>query len=101
MGAPDDHVTLVGLDIGSTTSRVAVASARLVSSGATGRPEIGHVEERYRAEPARTPFLGDALDERALLAIVDDAFAAAGAVPGAFFGGGALLTGVTSFEVRL
>jgi len=90
-----DRIQLVGLDIGSTTSRVAIADARVLH-GATGRVEIGGIEERLRTEPARTPFRGDALDEEALLARVDGALAAGGAAPGAFFGGGALLTGLAA-----
>lgn len=92
----DDRIQLVGLDIGSTTSRVAIADARLIHGAASGRPELGQIEERLRTEPARTPFRGDALDEAALLALVDDAIAAGGAAPGAFFGGGALLTGLAA-----
>ena len=91
-------VQLVGLDIGSTTSRIAIADARVLrhSGGAAGRPELGQLEERRRTEAARTPFRGDALDEAALLALVDGALAEAGAAPGAFFGGGALLTGLAA-----
>lgn len=96
MPGRDDRIQLVGLDVGSTTSRVAIASARLFHSAATGRPELGQIEERLRTEPARTPFRGDALDQEALLALVDDALAAGGATPGAFFGGGALLTGLAA-----
>jgi ethanolamine utilization protein EutA len=96
MPGRDDRIQLVGLDVGSTTSRVALASARVIHSAVTGRPELGQIEERLRTEPARTPFRGDALDQAALLALVDDALAAGGATPGAFFGGGALLTGLAA-----
>lgn len=96
MPARDDRVQLVGLDVGSTTSRVAIADARVIHGAATGRPELGQIEERLRTEPARTPFRGDALDREALLRLVDDAIAAGGATPGAFFGGGALLTGLAA-----
>ena len=85
----------MGLDVGSTTSRVAIADARVIH-GVSGRPEIGRIEERLRTEPARTPFRGDALDQGALLALVDDAIAEGGATPGAFFGGGALVTGLAA-----
>jgi ethanolamine utilization protein EutA len=92
----EQRIQLVGLDIGSTTTRVAIASARVLHNAATGRSEIGQVEEQLRTEPARTPFRGDDLDQAALLAIVDAALAAGGATPGAFFGGGALLTGLAA-----
>jgi ethanolamine utilization protein EutA len=92
----EGQVLLVGLDIGSTTSRIAIADAHLLRSGGAGRPELGQLEERLRTEPARTPFRGDALDEAALLALVDGALAEAGAAPGTFFGGGALLTGLAA-----
>jgi ethanolamine utilization protein EutA len=95
-GGHDDRVQLVGLDIGSTTTRVAVADARLLHSVATGRAEFAQIDERLRTGPARTPFRGDALDEDSLLALVDSALAAAGAAPGSFFGGGALLTGLAA-----
>jgi ethanolamine utilization protein EutA len=96
MPARDDRIQLVGLDVGSTTSRVAIADARVLHGAATGRPELGQIEERLRTEPARTPFRGDALDQEALLRLVDDAIAAGGATPGVFFGGGALLTGLAA-----
>lgn len=90
------RIQLVGLDVGSTTTRVAIADAHVLDAARAGRPELGRIEERLRTEPARTPFRGDALDEDALLVIVDDAIAAGGAAPGAFFGGGALLTGLAA-----
>lgn len=91
-----DRIGLVGLDIGSTTTRVAIADARVLHGAASGRIELGGIEERLRTEPAWTPFRGDALDEEALLALVDGALAAGGVAPGAFFGGGALLTGLAA-----
>lgn len=96
MAARGDWIQLVGLDIGSTTTRVAIADARVLHGAATARPELGRIEERLRTEPARTPFRGDALDEEALLALVDGAIASGGAAAGAFFGGGALLTGLAA-----
>jgi ethanolamine utilization protein EutA len=99
MPVRDGRIQLVGLDVGSTTTRVAIADAHVLhgaAAGRAGRPELGRIEERLRTEPARTPFRGDALDEAALLAIVDGAIADGGAAPGAFFGGGALLTGLAA-----
>jgi ethanolamine utilization protein EutA len=96
MPGRDGRIQLVGLDIGSTTSRVAIADARVTRGAASGRYELGQIEERIRTEPARTPFRGDALDEEALLALVDGALAAGGATPGELFGGGALLTGLAA-----
>ncbi|HWO20691.1 MAG TPA: ethanolamine ammonia-lyase reactivating factor EutA [Kofleriaceae bacterium] len=87
---------LIGIDVGSTTTRIAIADARMLPGGAAGRPELGQLEERLRTEPARTPFRGDALDAEALLALVDGAIADGGARPGAFFGGGALVTGLAA-----
>jgi ethanolamine utilization protein EutA len=92
----DDRIQLVGIDVGSTTTRIAIADARALPGGAAGRPELGQIEERLRTEPARTPFRGDSLDAAALLALVDGAIAAGGARPGAFFGGGALVTGLAA-----
>lgn len=92
----EDRVMLVGLDVGSTTSRMALAEAHVVRGAATRRPELASLQERFRPEPILTPFVGEALDLDGLLGQLDGWLAAAGVRPADLFGGGALVTGLAA-----
>ncbi|MFT3767258.1 MAG: ethanolamine ammonia-lyase reactivating factor EutA [Minicystis sp.] len=87
-------VTLAGIDIGTTTTRLSVAEARVARRAGEGRVAIGEIEERLAGGPVRTPFVGAALDVGRLLAIVVGWLADAGAPE--LFGGGALITGLAA-----
>lgn len=52
----------MGLDFGSTTSGIVVASTQILNNCVTGRAEFGEVEIRYRPEPVFTPFLDDSAE---------------------------------------
>lgn len=87
---------LVGLDVGSTTTSILVASARLVRNCVTGRNELGEVKPVFRPDPVFTPFLGDALDIKKLERQLDDWLAGARLDPASVTTGGALVTGLAA-----
>ena len=87
-------VTLAGIDVGTTTTRLSIAEARVARREGEGRVAIGEIEERLAGGPARTPFDGTALDVARLFALVDGWVENAGAP--ALFGGGALITGLAA-----
>lgn len=91
-----NHVTLVGLDFGTTTSSAVIATALLLRSGVTGRTELGEFRERFRSEPVFTPFRGDRLDEMQVARLVDEWLAAGNVSAEGVFGGGAILTGLAA-----
>jgi ethanolamine utilization protein EutA len=84
-------VRLVGLDFGTTTSSAVIGSAELLTSSVTGRTEIAHWRECFRAPMVFTPFQDDRLDEQAIEHYLDEWLPSAD-----FFGGGALLTGLAA-----
>lgn len=91
------HVTLIGLDFGTTTSSAVVATASLSQSGVTGRNELSQLCERYRSEMVFTPLdENDHLDDRELERLLDTWLAAGQVRRQDLFGGGALLTGLTA-----
>src|SRR5438270_9851741 len=87
---------LAGLDVGTTTTSLMAASARLLRNCITGRNELGSVAPLFRPDPVFTPFRGEALDMDAIEAQLDQWFAAAGLEFGAVKGGGALVTGLAA-----
>ena len=89
-------VTLVGLDIGTTTSSAVVASSQLTRNAVTGRSELTSIHEIYRSETVLTPLHGDLLDETALAGYLDEWLAAGRVDPQQVFGGGALVTGLAA-----
>jgi ethanolamine utilization protein EutA len=93
-GDSGDRVTLAGIDIGTTTTRLSIATARIARRAGDGRVALGEIEERLAGGPVRTPFAGAALDVDRLLAQIDAWLAEAGAPEP--FGGGALLTGLAA-----
>jgi ethanolamine utilization protein EutA len=87
---------LVGFDVGSTTTSVMVAAARLVKNCVTGRNELGDVIPLFRPEPVFTPFQGDLLDLARLERQLDDWLAAARVDATSVAAGGALVTGLAA-----
>lgn len=87
-------VKLIGLDFGTTTSSAVVAQAELLQNSVTGKKELGRVEERFRSEMVFMPWQSETLDVAAIERIIVDWLGAAGSEE--FFGGGAMLTGVTA-----
>jgi ethanolamine utilization protein EutA len=87
---------LVGLDVGSTTTSLLVAAARLVRNCVTGRNELGDVEPLFRPDPVFTPFRGEALDIDRLQALLDGWLAAAKIETASVAAGGALVTGLAA-----
>lgn len=82
------QLRLVGLDIGSTTTRFACLDATL-ATGPGGRPEIVASRECAEAQTVLTPFAGEQLDTPAILAL-------AGIVGTPADGGSVLLTGLAA-----
>ena len=87
---------LAGLDVGTTTTSLMAASARLVRNCVTGRNELGSVVPLFRPEPVFTPFRGQSLDVETIETQLDRWFAEAGIEFGAVAGGGALVTGLAA-----
>ena len=94
--APGDSVLLLGLDIGSTTSAVLIAKARLErgSQGTVLRCRADDVV--YRPAPDFTPMTHDGLDEQALGVLLDRWLSESGIVVDEVFAGGALVTGLAA-----
>lgn len=92
-----DNVTLVGLDCGTTTASLVVASADLVRGAVGGRVDLTNFRERFRSPMEFTPLVDD---ERLNLArfesLLDEWFAAAAIERTSIFGGGTLLTGLAA-----
>src|SRR5438067_4138525 len=92
-----ETIQLVGLDFGTTTSSVVVASARLTRAAGTGRVELDQVRECYRSPMVFTPLdENDRLDMPQVEAHLDVWLAAGDVRSVEVFGGGALLTGLTA-----
>jgi ethanolamine utilization protein EutA len=89
-----DRVALAGIDVGTTTTRLSIAAARVARRAGDGRIALGEIEERLAGGPVRTPFSGAAIDVDRLLAQVDGWLVEAGAPEP--FGGGALVTGLAA-----
>ncbi len=91
-----ESVTLVGFDIGSTTLRAGFAEAKIVRNAGARGSEFGQLEERAHSEPTLTPFVGNDLDGKKIIAWIDHCFEAAHIAPSDLFGGGGLLTGLAA-----
>lgn len=92
----DREVLLLGLDFGSTTSSLLLASARLESGGRGGRSSLGTTAVRFRPEPVFTPYAGDVIDETALDAQLDAWLSLAGVATRDLFATGCLITGLAA-----
>ena len=93
-----DHITLtsVGIDIGSAGTQVLFSKIALRRRGEdlSSRYTVVQRETVYRSPVALTPYLSETrIDERALGAIVDDAYAAANVHPDDVDTGVVILTG--------
>lgn len=88
-------VRLVGVDVGSTTTSLVAAHARLVTT-TLGKVEIVDVEPTYLSELAFTPFHHDLIDEAQLATLLDTWIDNAGLTGPEIFGGGALVTGLAA-----
>ncbi len=106
-GAADDVVlTSIGIDVGSSGTQVAFArltlergESRLSAGGGEGSEEIARLTTRKRETLHQspiylTPYLeGNRIDDGALAALIDHAFAGAGLTPDAIDCGVVILTG--------
>ncbi len=93
---PDTKLRFVGIDVGSTTTSMMIARARLVRNCVTGRNELGDVEPLFRPDPVFTLFHGETLDIAALAAQIDRWAAEAQLDPATVATGGALVTGLAA-----
>ncbi len=92
-----DSVTLVGLDCGTTTSNIVVASAELLCGVVGGRTELSNFHERFRSAMVLTPLMeDDRLDLAQFESLLDEWFSAAAIDATKIFGGGVLLTGLAA-----
>lgn len=87
---------LVGLDVGSTTTSLIIAAARMARNCVTGRNELGDVEPLFRPDPVFTPFHGETLDIEELTKQLDRWLDAAHLDPTTVTSGGALVTGLAA-----
>ncbi len=85
-----------GLDVGTTTTSLLVASARFLRNAVTGQLEIGEVQPVYRPDPVFTPFLGETLDIDSLTTLLDAWLEEAKLSPASMVAGGALVTGLAA-----
>jgi ethanolamine utilization protein EutA len=92
----DREVLLLGLDFGSTTSSLLLASARLESAGQGSRSSLGTTAVRFQPEPVFTPYDGDVIDEAALGARLDAWLALADVATEDLFATGCLITGLAA-----
>ncbi len=95
-GTFHDALTLVGLDVGSTTTSLMVAAARLVRNCVTGRNELGDIRPLFRPDPVFTPFCGETLNIIELTNHVDSWLRTANLNRAAVSSGGALVTGLAA-----
>lgn len=94
--AAAETVLLLGLDIGSTTSSMLIANARL-ERGARGTVLRCRTEDvLYRPAPDFTPFHDEGLDEQAFGTLLDRWLDASGVVVDEVFTGGVLVTGLAA-----
>jgi ethanolamine utilization protein EutA len=87
---------LVGLVVGTTTTSMLAASARVLRNCVTGRSEMGAVTTIFRSEPVLTPYQGDLVDLPRLTELLDGWLGASGVMSHAFSAGGALVTGLAA-----
>lgn len=89
-------VTLVGFDLGTTTSRAAFVDAEVAQNAGSTRAQFGRFSDRPGGETILTPFVGEYLDAEVFAKWFDRCFEAAHLKPADVFGGGALLTGLAA-----
>jgi ethanolamine utilization protein EutA len=96
MAWPTEETWLFGLDIGTTTTQALTARARVVHNCVTGRMELGQAIPIHRSPLVFTPLRGNALDESALEALIEQWIAESGIGPSRLFAGGAIVTGLAA-----
>lgn len=84
--------SLIGIDIGSTTSSAILADAELSEVLPGGRVALRSPKERLRTPIFFTPFRDGDVDSERLFALLDDWLGGAGEL----LGGGALITGLAA-----
>ena len=95
-----ETVILAGLDIGSTTTSLLAASARIAMNCASGRLEISGADSGAdivcRPDPVFTPFEGEMISTGALRWQIETWLRDAGISPDDIFSSGALVTGLAA-----
>jgi ethanolamine utilization protein EutA len=94
--ARDNHVILMGLDFGSTTSSAVVAKADLASHCVTGRMQFENPRVVYRSEPVFTPFRGNLINEGRVEQHVDEWLRQSGIRSQDVFAGTCIITGLAA-----
>jgi ethanolamine utilization protein EutA len=92
----DSPLRFVGIDVGSTTTSMMVAQARLVRNCVTGRSELGDVDPVFRPDPVFTRFSDESLDIALLTAQIERWIGEAQLDPATVASGGALVTGLAA-----
>jgi ethanolamine utilization protein EutA len=95
LGSPDVvELRTVGIDVGSSTSQLVVSDVRLRRDGRSSRFVVVARTPVWVSPVTLTPYRdGDRIDERALLAFVDEQYAAGGIDPTQTDTGAVILTG--------
>jgi ethanolamine utilization protein EutA len=88
--------TLIGVDIGSTTTSAVVAEAHVFETALGGGVALSDPREVFRSPLVLTPLRDGAVDEDGVTALVDGWLAEAGVDPAAVFGGGIVITGLAA-----
>ncbi|MBI2194022.1 MAG: ethanolamine ammonia-lyase reactivating factor EutA [Planctomycetes bacterium] len=92
----DPRIDLIGLDIGSTTTKAVVAHAEVLRNRFTGRMELGHLHPVHRPDPVFTPFECGRIQERLLRDHLERWLAECEIRQGTPRAGGILITGLAS-----
>ena len=98
--SPVSTFHLLGLDVGSTTTSVLVARARVLKNSVTQRMELADAVVVWRSEMVLTPYRGAALDTPAVFALVDSWVAACGVPAVEIRAGSALVTGLAALATN-
>lgn len=94
--SPAERVILAGIDIGSTTSSLLVASARIAVNCATGRMEFSRPEIVFRPNPVFTPFDGNRIRLDEISSLLAGWLRDANIDRNDIFAGGAIVTGLAA-----
>ena len=89
-------IRLLGLDFGSTTSSALVAEAHVVANCVTGHMELGNIRIIFRSDVLFTPFANNQIDEKQVIAYIDQWLAQSGLNETPFFAGGVIITGLAA-----
>jgi ethanolamine utilization protein EutA len=89
-------VHLFGLDVGSTTSSVLIAAARIGASSVSGRMQLETPRTVYRSPTVFTPFVAEDIDEAAFARLLDGWLSTGAFDRKQIFAGGAIVTGLAA-----